>query len=64
MLEFKTHSAKSFADLAAKGVEASKPQHVAQMQIYMHLTGITRALYVAVCKDTDALHIERVAAGQ
>ena len=32
------------------------------MQIYMHLTGITRALYVAVCKDTDALHIERVAA--
>ena len=62
VLEFKTHSVKSFADLAAKGVEASKPQHAAQMQIYMHLTGITRALYVAVCKDTDALHIERVAA--
>ena len=34
----------------------------AQMQIYMHLTGITRALYVAVCKDTDDLHIERVRA--
>ena len=30
------------------------------MQIYMHLTGIARALYVAVCKDTDDLHIERV----
>ena len=38
----------------------SKPQHAAQMQVYMHLTGISRALYVAVCKDTDALHIERV----
>ena len=32
------------------------------MQIYMHLTGITRALYVAVCKDTDALHLERIEA--
>jgi hypothetical protein len=32
------------------------------MQIYMHLTGITRALYMAVCKNTDALHIERVEA--
>ena len=58
--EFKTHSAKSFRDLVAKGVALSKPQHWAQMQIYMHLTGITRALYVAVCKDTDDLHIERV----
>jgi hypothetical protein len=28
----------------------------------MHLTGITRVLYVSVCKDTDALHIERIAA--
>ena len=62
VLEFKTHSAKSFADLTAKGVVLSKPQHAAQMQIYMHLTGITRALYVAVCKDTDALHIERIEA--
>ena len=62
VLEFKTHSAKSFADLTAKGVVLSKPQHAAQMQIYMHLTGITRAFYVAVCKDTDALHIERIEA--
>ena len=28
----------------------------------MHLTGISRALYVAVCKDTDEIHIERVRA--
>lgn len=62
VVEFKAHSAKSFADLVAKGVVAAKPQHAAQMQIYMHLTGITRALYVAVCKDTDALHIERIEA--
>jgi hypothetical protein len=62
VVEFKTHSAKSFRELVAKGVALAKPQHWAQMQIYMHLTGITRALYVAVCKDTDDLHIERVRA--
>ena len=62
ILEFKTHSAKSFAELVAKGIVRAKPQHAAQMQVYMHLTGITRALYVAVCKDTDALHIERIPA--
>jgi hypothetical protein len=60
VLEFKTHSAKSFRELTAKGVAAAKPQHMAQMQVYMHLTGITRAMYVAVCKDTDDLHLERV----
>ena len=42
VLEFKTHGVKSFADLTAKGVVLSKPQHAAQMQIYMHLTGIKR----------------------
>jgi hypothetical protein len=30
------------------------------MQVYMHLTGLIRALYLAVCKDTDALYTERV----
>ncbi len=60
VVEFKTHSAKSFRDLTAKGVAVSKPQHAAQMQVYMHLTGLTRALYVAVCKDTDDLHVERI----
>lgn len=60
VLEFKTHSKKSFGDLVAKAVRESKPQHFAQMQIYMHLTGITRAMYLAVNKDTDDLHVERV----
>ena len=62
VIEFKTHSAKSFAQLVAKGVVASKPQHAAQMQIYMHLMGLTRAFYLAVCKDNDALYAERVEA--
>jgi len=60
LLEFKTHGKKSFDDLAAKGVRLSKWQHYVQMQVYMAGLGLTRALYVAVCKDDDRLHCERV----
>lgn len=62
VVEFKTHALKSFRELVARGVVEAKPQHAAQMQVYMALTGLTRALYVAVCKDTDDLHVERVRA--
>jgi hypothetical protein len=58
--EFKTHSRKSFDDLVANGVAKSKPLHHVQMQTYMYGMGIDRALYVAVCKDDDRLHVERV----
>lgn len=60
VLEFKTHNAKSFKDIAAKGVQASKPMHYSQMQMYMHWTGMERAYYMAVCKDDDSLYGERV----
>jgi len=58
--EFKTHSKKSFDALERDGVEKSKPMHYVQMQTYMRGTGIDRALYVAVCKDDDRMHVERV----
>lgn len=58
--EFKTHNVKSFDAMAKDGVEKSKPQHFAQMQVYMHYTAIDRALYVAVCKDNDRIYTERV----
>lgn len=60
VLEFKTHNRKSFSDLQSRGVELSKPEHFAQMQCYMMWTGMTRALYMAACKDSDDLHLERV----
>lgn len=60
VLEFKTHGSKSFADVQRKGVRASKPLHWWQMQVYMRLLGIDRALYVAVNKDTDHLYAERL----
>lgn len=60
VLEFKTHNDKSFKDLTKKGVKESKPRHYVQMCIYMHLTGVDRALYMAVNKNTDELYTERV----
>jgi hypothetical protein len=60
VVEFKTHASKSFVELVAQGVRQAKPQHCAQMQIYMRLTGLTRALYLAVNKNTDDLYVERV----
>lgn len=60
VLECKTHSKKSFDDLQKNGVEKSKPQHFIQMQLYMHGLKIDRALYYAICKDTDEIYTERV----
>lgn len=58
IVEFKTHSAKSFADLQKNMVVKAKPEHFAQMQVYMGLADIDRALYLAVNKDTDELYSE------
>lgn len=58
--EFKTHNAKSFAALVKEGVRKSKPQHFAQMQIYMGETGMERAMYIAENKDTSELYCEWV----
>lgn len=66
VLEFKTHSQKSFDELTAKGVHAAKPLHYAQMQIYMYEFShrypgeFDRAMYVAVNKNTDSIHAERI----
>lgn len=60
ILEFKTHSLKSFESLLKDGVQKSKPMHYAQMQLYMHGTDIDRALYVGICKDDDRIHTERI----
>jgi len=58
VLEIKTHNTRSFADVKKRGVLESKPQHFAQTQIYMSLLKLERALYFAVCKDTDEIYTE------
>ena len=60
VLEFKTHNDKSFTDLVKNRVQKAKPEHYAQMQVYMGLTGMERAFYMAVNKNTDELYTERV----
>lgn len=60
VLEFKTHNSKSFAGLKKQGVAKAKPEHYAQMMWYMGQSGMTRALYLAVNKDTDDLYAERI----
>lgn len=60
VLEIKTHSKKSFDDLEKHGVQKSKPQHWAQMQVYMAAFELDRALYYAVRKDDDRIYTERV----
>jgi hypothetical protein len=60
VLEFKTHSAKSFAELKRLGVRLSKPLHYAQMQVYMAWAKVSHALYLARNKDTDELYAEHI----
>lgn len=62
--EFKTSNAKQFAKLVEQGVKRAKPEHYVQMQVYMHGLGLKWALYIAVCKDSDEIHTERVAYDQ
>ena len=60
VLEFKTHSEKSFNELLKKKVQGAKPQHYDQMTVYMGLMQIDRALYMAVNKNTDDVYCEWV----
>ncbi len=58
LLEFKTHNTKSFTNLVSKGVILSKPQHYSQMCSYGKHYKFQYAMYVAVNKNDDDLHIE------
>jgi hypothetical protein len=62
LTEFKTHNASSFKKLVELGVIGAKWEHFIQMQVYMHKMGLNVGLYMAVCKDTDELHLELVTA--
>jgi CRISPR/Cas system-associated exonuclease Cas4 (RecB family) len=60
VLEIKTANDKAFTSLKAKGVEAAKPQHYAQMQTYMGMMEMDRAMYICINKNTDDMHTEWV----
>ena len=60
LLEFKTHGLKSYEKVKKDGVKAAKFEHFGQMQQYMFKSGVHKALYVAVCKDNDDIHMELI----
>lgn len=60
VVEMKTHNDKSFKKLVKEGVSLSKPTHIAQMNLYMRWSKLTKALYIAVNKNTDELYVECV----
>jgi hypothetical protein len=60
ILEIKTASDKYFREMEKSGVKKAKPEHWAQMQMYMKWSidqfkedGCTRAIYIVVNKDND-----------
>jgi hypothetical protein len=59
-LEFKTMNTKSFKALSSIGLEKANPVYWAQCQIGMHLAGLERCFFFAVCKETDAIYGERI----
>jgi len=60
LIEFKTMNANSFKDTVKKGVKASKPVYYSQMALYMYKKNLTRALFVAINKNTSELYTERL----
>ncbi len=60
ILEYKTSSDKAFKTLVKNGVEKDKPQHYAQMQLYMGWSSFKRAFYMVTNKNTDDIYQERI----
>lgn len=66
VVETKSHKQESFKELLkhapskGEGLRRSKPDHFAQVQLYLLGLGLTRALYLAVNKNTEELYAERV----
>jgi len=58
--EQKTGNAKALAHMKKHKVEASKPEHFGQMQIYMRIKKIERAFYLFTGKDDEEIYGERV----
>jgi hypothetical protein len=58
LLEVKSHSERSFKDLQKRGVEVAHRKHYAQMQLYMKMQQLPKALYAAMCKNDESTYFE------
>lgn len=59
-VECKTANDRSFKAIAKGPIRETKPEHHAQIQLYMHALGLQRGLYMLAGKNDDSRHVERV----
>ena len=61
LLEIKTANEKNFKKyIKLESVKEANPGYYGQIQRYMKASGLTRALFIVVNKNTEELYIERV----
>jgi hypothetical protein len=60
LLEIKSMNDKNFGQLVKHGLAVAKPEYLAQIQSYLHISGFTRALFIALNKNDDQLYAERI----
>ena len=61
LLEFKTANDSSFKRIKRIGVAEAMPAHYAQVQCYMHLSGVMKiTLYLVVNKNNDEIYSEYI----
>jgi len=60
LFEHKALRSASWQTIVKKGLKAAKPVYWAQIQVYMAYLAIERTLFVALDKDSQALHFELV----
>jgi hypothetical protein len=60
LLEIKSMNDSNFKQVVKHGVQNAQPKHHVQLQLGMHMFGLTRGAYVVVNKNTDERHLERV----
>jgi len=60
VVECKSANDKSYKAILKGPIRETKPEHYAQLQLYLHATGERRGLYMLANKNTDDLHVERV----
>lgn len=61
LLEFKTNgTGHGFSKLQAEGMAVAKPMHFAQTSIYGKEYRFRYVLYMNICKNDDAMHVELV----
>lgn len=61
VFECKSANDKNYKVIVKGPIKETKTEHYAQLQLYLHASGLRHGLYAVVNKNTDEIHFERVA---